>query len=179
MELKPEDLERLYGKHFFLVEPPMETQKEASDETDQVKTSAEKEVSKPNSGSPAASSAAGKLTWRPKPDSKVLFILHQSELRNKELTDLLKKIVQSIEIPFEKAGFGIVEGIPDLGQFDGMPNPYGVVFDHVLNPTGDNPVQVEGGDLYFTHRLDELKDNNEYKRALWNHLKHIKQQISH
>ena len=200
IELNYDDLQGLYGDKLYVLpedpgvsqpspKPPMEEKSEAKEPVSKVaatEQSEPQEVDPPQQVQPKVPAKpandglneAGQITWRPKPTSKVLFILHQEELRNKELTELLKKIVQSIEIPFESAGFGIVKGLPELKQFHGMPNPFGVVFDHVLNPSGDNPVEVEGGRLYFTHKLDELKDNRDYKRALWEFLKEIKSSIA-
>ncbi len=188
MELQHEDLRALYGEHFYVVPGGAEKETDTGEKPEE--KAVEKEEVTENASAPVAPQeiapptekkqpqSEGAITWRPKPTSKVLFILHQEELRNKELTELLKKIVQSIEIPFESAGFGIVKGLPELKQFHGIPNAFGVVFDHVLNPTGDNPVEVEGGQLYFTHRLAELQDNRDYKRALWEQLKLIKSKIS-
>lgn len=114
------------------------------------------------------------LQWRVKPTSKMLFILHQSEMRDAELTDFLRKIVTAIGIPFETAGFGIIAGEFDLRTFENMPNRYGVVFDgsiwhkpHAMAQFGDNEV-------FFTERLAVLQNDKEAKVQLWNYLKNLK-----
>lgn len=120
----------------------------------------------------------GPVIWKPKAESKVLFIIHRAELKQKELGDLLKKIVESIEIPFEQAGFGIIAGKPQLDDLLNMPNPYGVVFDYNFVEGGTNPVDKNGNRLYITRTLQELAENREYKMELWGFLKEIKTKIS-
>ncbi len=212
MDLIFDDLQKLYGDRFFLVpgdavfssseansEPlpeaqtvtPVEAQVETAPEA-QVETTPEAQVATPverkdSHESPPSSeevlTPTGKLTWRPKPQSQVLFILHASELGNRELTDLLKKIVASIEIPFDAAGFGVITGEINAADFRDMPNPYGVVFDNGLIFGDTNPTKVPGGQnieegtLYFTHRLAELKDDRELKKALWEQLQEIQQKL--
>lgn len=128
--------------------------------------------------SPPAQST-GAITWRTKPASQVLFILHQHEIKDKELGELLKKIVASIGIPFENAGFGIVKGTPNHADFAEMPNPYGVAFGTALQPApGQNPMQVPAGSIFFCNTLSELKDNKEYKMILWNYLKGLKEKLN-
>lgn len=120
----------------------------------------------------------GAIHWRPKPDSKVLFVLHQAEIRDTELAGLLKKIVQSIGIPFEAAGFGIIrEGKPNRADFLGMPNPYAVVFDDSLAPEGQLHIESDGKDIFFTANLARLNDDQSAKRTLWEHLKTIKSKL--
>ncbi len=176
MNLNLEDLQRLYGDRFFLV-PGDDTYHPfvvpAKGSTPIQSSTTTEEVLRPT----------GKLIWRPKPRSKVLFIIHQSELKDKVLTDLLKKIVESIEIPFDSAGFGIITGKINAMDFEGMPNPFGVVFDNALMFGDSNPIMVprnkniESGTLYFTQRLSKLKGDKELKKALWEQLQEIRQKL--
>lgn len=174
MELIPEDLQRLYGDRFFIVPGQgaegNSTAKEKAPSNQQGSTS-------DNSPSSSQEEPTGKLVWRPKPASKVLFILHASELKNKELTDLLKKIVESIKIPFEAAGFGVLTGDVNSADFQDMPNPFGVLFDSSIRFGDQNPLDVNGGKLFFTYKLSELMENRDYKKELWEQLQEIQSQI--
>ena len=195
-QLQAEDVVRLYGDRFYVVsdedvavtaEAPAETRATTPEVAEVGETSPEKPAEKPvekTAEKPTEAEEAAKveekdpgIIWRPKETSKVLFILHQSELKDKELTDLLKKIVQSIEIPFESAGFGIIVGEVRAEDFQAMPNPMGVIFDQSLNNTNENPAGIDGKTIWFTHRLAELKDNRDYKLALWESLKVIKKNL--
>ena len=176
MDYKIEDVKRLYGDRFYLMEPvpeivPEKQQQEAIDTGSEVKES-----------SAATSSAPEKspgIEWKLKPGSKVIFMLHQNEWSNRELTDLLKKIVQSLEISTDLAGFGLLPSDTALGaeKFAEMPAQFGVVFDSKLNPQNDNPGKFDGKQIFFAHTLEELTGNNDYKRALWDFLKTVKAQL--
>ncbi len=188
MELKAEDLQRLYGDWIFVI-PGDEAESGVNTyqgtETASPLPPAEKAAT-PSEGASSAHPApeestqlspTGKLIWRPKPASKVLFILHQSELKQKDLTDLLKKIVESIKIPFEAAGFGVITGDINSADFANMPNPFGVVFDSSIRYGDSNPTQANGGDLYFTYKLAELSEDRNKKKELWGQLQEIQAKL--
>ena len=177
MELKSEDLQRLYGDWIFIV--PEEGEEQAGDAANEAPAPKTEPDSPTETVSSTGDSPAptGKLIWRPKEASKVLFILHQSELKQKELTDLLKKIVESIKIPFEAAGFGVITGDINAADFANMPNPFGVLFDSDLRFGEGNPTEVYGGKLYFTHQLAALNENRDLKKELWGQLQEIQKQL--
>ncbi|MEM1000686.1 MAG: hypothetical protein AAGN35_26770 [Bacteroidota bacterium] len=185
----PEDVARLYGDRIYLVDdllgavepPPREAPRtlltvvrdpESAAPVAPPETPAPPEPEKPKEKK--ASYLKPGITWKPKDNSKVLFILHQAELKNKTLTELLKQIVLSIEIPFESAGFGIIKGPVVETEFEEMPNPYGIVFDETLLPGEKNPMPTVDGSVFFTQRLKDLQHDKTAKRALWNYLKSIK-----
>ncbi len=118
------------------------------------------------------------ITWKPKTSSVVLFVLQIAEFKNPELTELLKKIVESLGIPTDMVGFGQIDGPVQLEEFDHMPNPHAVVFDTDIWGGAENPVKLGKGEVFFTHRLEVLKDNNDLKRQLWVHLKLLKDRIT-
>ena len=68
--------------------------------------------------------AISAVVWKEKAASRILFIIREDEFRNKELTSLLKKIVASIEIPFEEAGFWCVERKVWPGRVPGNAKKY-------------------------------------------------------
>ena len=176
LQLLAEDVPRLYGKQFYITEHAP-AQLSPSTPAEALPPKAEPLVSPPQKEVSAPPQKAPGINWRPKDSSKVLFILHQSELKNKVLTDLLKQIVQAIEIPFPSAGFGIVTGEVQAGEFDNMPNPYGIVFDESLLPSGSNPYPTSEGEIFFTMRLKDLQHDRNAKRALWEFLKSIKPKL--
>lgn len=162
IELSFADVSRLYGKQFFLADPVADSPSSSAEEPDAPVPASEVKIGKPG------------IVWRPKDTSKVLFTLHQSELKNKVLTELLKQIVHAIGIPFPSAGFGIITDKVQPGEFDKMPNPYAIVFDESLLPGTENPIVTPGGTVFFTMRLNDLQHNRTAKRALWEFLKSIK-----
>jgi hypothetical protein len=117
------------------------------------------------------------ITWRPKPMSKVLFVLQLAEFKDPALTDFLKKIVDSLGIAPEFVGFGQIDGMVHLEEFDLMPNPFAVVFDSGVWGGADNPVKLGKGEVYFTQCLQVLQDDQDVKRQLWAHLKVLKEKI--
>jgi hypothetical protein len=117
------------------------------------------------------------ITWRPKPMSKVLFVLQLAEFKDAALTDFLKKIVDSLEIAPEFVGFGQIDGTVHLEEFDLMPNPFAIVFDSGVWGGADNPVKLGKGEVYFTQCLQVLQDDQDLKRQLWAHLKALKEKI--
>jgi DNA polymerase III psi subunit len=194
-----DDVARLYGGHFYLIDPvspagdeslqagaPLtlltlpDQSEEPPKSQDTTQTSGKEEENSPEADQgrdrPVRKASYDKpgIDWRPKENSKVLFVLHQSELKNKVLTELLKQIVLSINIPFDSAGFGIIKGPVSELEFQEMPNPNAIVFDPELLPGDKNPMPVVDGSIFFTERLKDLQHDKNAKRALWDHLKSIK-----
>jgi hypothetical protein len=128
-------------------------------------------------GAPEPTAVLG-IKWRPKASSKLLFVAHAAELKDPVLGELLKKIVASIGIPFDAAGFGIIQGAVQPGEFDLMPNPYGVVFDLDLWPGASNPCMVAGHELFFAPRLSALAEDKNAKKALWAFLQAVQPKIA-
>lgn len=172
MKLGNEDIKRLYGDVFYIAKEDFVNGKgEPQPEMDEIKTVPSENIEKEELV------PTGCINWRPKANSQVLFILHQKELKEKELTDLLKKIVQSIEIPFEAAGFGILTDTPNEADLDELPNQFGVVFDLSLNYSEQNPVDTKNGKLFFAATLSQLQNDRQAKMELWSQLKSIKEKL--
>lgn len=202
--ISTDSLKDLYGESFYLLEGELddvanenvpaegeakaqkpekpEAQMAVAEKTEEkpvektTEKSPEKAISKEATKPPA--NAKPGIVWRVKPTSKVLFIISKAEWSNSTLTDLLKKIVASLEIPFELAGFGLIEGPVQAAEFDQMPQKYGVVFDAHVVPFTDNPEMYNGNEVFFSHKLDLLKDNKEMKMELWGYLKQLKEKIN-
>lgn len=117
------------------------------------------------------------ITWRTKPASKMLFILQQTEIKDPILAEFLKKIVESIGIPFDSAGFGIINGPVNLREFEGMPNRYGVVFDADLWNEPNVATTFGDREVFFAPRLAFLQDDADSKRQLWGYLKNLKEML--
>ena len=118
------------------------------------------------------------ITWKLKKTTpKVLFVIQAVEFSNKELTDLLKKIVESLGIPTDFVSFGSIGGPISLPEFEAMPAPIAVVFDQGL-ASATNPVQVAAGEVFFTHPLAVLSTDNSLKRVLWEYLKQVQSKLA-
>lgn len=184
MDFTLDDIKNLYGDFIYIIpeagqikQPakPAVEKKEAPvvQETapEELPEKSPKEKAAPTPKTPEA--AAPGITWKPKENSKVLFVLHPDEFKNKKLTNLLKDIVAAMKIPFEDAGFGTIEGPVGPSDWKSMPNPYAVIFDLELNRSGENPLLVGDKKIYFSGTLAELESNRTMKRELWNHLQSI------
>jgi hypothetical protein len=118
------------------------------------------------------------ITWRLKKTApSVLFVLQTTEFGNKQLTDLLKKIVESLGIEAERVSFGAIDGVPSLSEFDDMPAKFAIVFDQTLFASS-NPQPVAAGEVFFSHPLSVLSTDNDLKRVLWSYLKQIQPKLS-
>jgi DNA polymerase III psi subunit len=117
------------------------------------------------------------ITWKPKPGSKILFVLQAEEFKDKELGELLKKIVESLEIPLEFAGFGMISGEISMEEFEAMPTQYAVVFDQQLASVAPNPVVHAGKSIFFSQSLRILSSDTNSKKALWGYLKEVRMQF--
>lgn len=189
MDLRAEDLQALYGDSFFLV--PGDSFFEAHEKsTSSTPSTAEvtptEATSTPSETTPVAKEPtpesgnrpSGNLIWKPKPASKVLFVLHTEEFKDKELALLLKRIVESIQIPLDSAGFGVLKGGPiNAADFNDMPNTFAVIFDLTMEFGGINPAIFPTGTVYFAHKLSELQDSRDFKKELWEQLKEIHSQL--
>lgn len=113
------------------------------------------------------------ITWKPKEKSKVLFVLYPKEFKNKKLTNLLKDIVGAMQIPFDDAGFGTLEGPIGPIDWEAMPNPFAVIFDTSLNSSGQNPLVVGNKKIFFAAKLADLEASRDLKKELWKHLQVI------
>ncbi len=191
----PESIFLLYGETFYLV-PSAEDDLKPRQEQQKVGTSpaiaptskpiAEKPVSAPSEiktpvtspvETPIPAMKPG-IQWRTKPAAKMMFIMQQVELKDPVLSDLLKKIVEAIGIPFEAAGFGIIDGPVNLAEFESMPNRYGVVFDGDLWRSPNMATTFGDKEVFFSMRLAYLQNDAESKRQLWDYLKNLKQLLT-
>lgn len=129
----------------------------------------------PADQAPAATSG---ITWRLKPTPpRILFVLQAEEFRNKELTELLKKIVESLKIDTDLVSFGSIGGPISLAELQAMPAPIAVLFDQSL-AEGQNPQPVAVGEVFFSHPLADLAQDNTLKRLLWDYLKQVQSKLA-
>jgi hypothetical protein len=168
IKLTVEDLEPLFGPKLFIMD---QVQVAINPKSEVATPSLQHQESLPE---PKADS----IKWKPKPTSKVLFVLHESEMKDKACTELLKKIVASIGIPFESAGFGVMTSKPDRDAFSSMPNRIAVVFDKEVAWETTNPIAEGFGEVFFAHTLTALESDRTYKQELWNYLKALRDQLS-
>lgn len=180
MELKPADIMQLYGDKFFIVPgdggksaqtaaAPSTLVKEAIPEVVPTDSPAQVEPAK----------SAPSIKWGLKPDSRVIFIFTMVEKANPDLTELLKKIVDSLGIPTDHAGFGFITGEDIEGDLEIIPGKFGIVFGKHFNKrsASENPAPFNGIPVFFAHSLEALSENREFKLELWNYLKSIQPNI--
>jgi hypothetical protein len=117
------------------------------------------------------------VAWKLKPGTRALFVMHEDEFKNKTLTDLLRKIVLSINLPAEMAGFGVIRKGASAVEFTDFPGNIAVVFDDSLNTGATNPMDMADKRIYFSRKLAQLTNSEPDKRLLWANLKEIKKQL--
>lgn len=118
------------------------------------------------------------IVWRLKDTApKILFVLQAAEFKNKELTDLLKKIVESLGIAAELVSFGSITGPFTVAELDAMPAPIAVLFDQTLLKD-TNPQAVKAGEVFYSHPLAALSVDNALKRILWEYLKQVQPKLA-
>ncbi len=189
LPISADSLKDLYGESFYLLEGELEGEVTASDvpAADASDTAVPNQENKTSEKAPAtaqpvaetpAADAKPGITWRVKPTSKVLFIISAEEWSNKVLLELLKKIVASLGLPFELAGFGLINGPVQASEFEQMPQKYGVVFDADVLPFTNNPSSFAQNEVFFSHKLNLLQDDKQMKMELWGYLKQLKEIIN-
>ncbi|MCB9232869.1 MAG: hypothetical protein H6581_14450 [Bacteroidia bacterium] len=194
MLLSKEELKRLFPDPIYLIpgeqtgvlekEKPVQEAKESVKEPEVLPVLAEKQPESlsmqekaPDSVAPALT--PGTIKWGLKPESKVILILTQAERNDKELTGLLKAIVESLGIPTEQVGFGFIQGDDISAPLQEIPGKFGIVFGKHFNMPEEsgNPAQFNGIPVFFSYSLQELSQNRAYKLELWEYFKSIKSQI--
>lgn len=169
-----EDVLQLYGPKLYRVggediqvQAPLDTPVAPRVEATPMET--------PATQAPAATSG---ITWRLKQTApKILFVLQGEEFRDKELTELLKKIVESLKIDTAFVSFGVIGGPISLAELHAMPAPIAVLFDQSL-AQGQNPQPVAAGEVFFSHPLASLAQDNTLKRSLWEYLKQVQPKLA-
>lgn len=191
VDLSTEDIRLLYGDMIYLVPEEGHSEGKTSssgtetpvaepvaEHVGKVEAEASPETETPEEKAPETpeTPAEPRIRWIPKADSRVLFVLQNTEMKNKALTALLRKIVESLDIPFDAAGFGIIDGSPLTADWEAMPNPFGVVFDRDLAFT-ENPFFYGERELFFSYSLSELESDRDKKKELWAYLKTVKERL--
>lgn len=171
VELTPADVARIYGKRLFAI-PSKGPQEVVNATVLPEKVAAP--VAKPIEKEPSLPA----FTWKGKPTQRVVFIMNQEEFTDRELTELLKKIVRSIKLPLEEAGFGIVNRKPVEEDFADIPVRFAVVLDDSLNPSGINPLRLGDKFIVFGKRLSLLANDQGHKKALWDRLQEMMNEIN-
>lgn len=117
------------------------------------------------------------ISWKTRPESKVIFLLHESEFNNKILTDFLKKIASYLQMPEGFAGFGIIRSNPTDEDLSALPAAFGIVFDESLKRE-PQPFQAGEKRIFFSKKLKDLKDDIPEKKILQGYLNEIKNALS-
>lgn len=184
----PESISLLFGEAFYIVpeqgdavdapaKPAKEAAKPVTAAIPKIDPPTTPQVQEPVRVDPPVVQPRAGIQWRAKPTSKMMFILQQAELKDPILTEFLKKIVEAIGIPFDSAGFGIINGPVNLAEFEQMPNRYGVVFDGDLWMSPNVATTFGDKEVFFSMRLAYLQNDADSKRELWGYLKNLKEML--
>lgn len=183
MNFTPKDLERLYGERIFILpdvlkgEAGYEESVQAAEEETPQETVEATSTETPAQESMKQEAEPPVIEWKPKDNSKVLFVLRPKEFTDRSLTNLLKKIVEAMKIPFSDAGFGIMREIPSETDWEAMPNQFAIIFDEAANFSRQNPLIYKDKEIHFAPKLAQLNGNREAKKELWDRLQGIMEKI--
>jgi hypothetical protein len=109
-----------------------------------------------------------------KPDAGITFFLRETEFQRKDLTDILKKIVEAMQIPFSEVSFGKILRPAKSEDFAQMKTPYGVILD--LNYLPLDAGEMESPDMKGLHVIPclvDMQENEGVKRKAWQRLKKL------
>lgn len=138
MEFTRDDIQRLYGRVFFMLPEAEAPAREA--------------VLPP--ADPAWLSGGPAVNWKMKPQARLALILSQAEFNDRTLTGQLKKWVEAAQVPTDLIGFGVVDsaGLPvDVRK---MPVNTGILFFEA--PSSASPsLQVGGKDFFLAGTLSQ------------------------
>ena len=118
------------------------------------------------------------VRWKTKPDARLMLMMAPGEMKDTRLTDLLKRIVQALEIPFEYCGFGMVQAPLQAADLAEMPTQRGVLFGRQYYPGAEGLVQEEDKQLYVVPALYEMIDNKANKKLAWQALETLKNDLA-
>jgi hypothetical protein len=109
-----------------------------------------------------------------KPDARITFFLREAEFQRKDLTDLLKKIVEAMKIPFPEVSFAKILRPASGADFSMMKTPYGIILDLNYLPLdpGEEGRDRETG-LHVIPCLSDMQESEGVKRKAWQVLKRI------
>jgi hypothetical protein len=189
MQFTPADIARLYGGRLYVIRERGEAQatpktpSPAVPETEAEKP-AEKPVRKAKTTAPEAqpevkqetAPSTPALTWKLKNDSpKVIFMLPEIEFGNKQLTELLRKIVVASQVPTDDVGFGVIHHKPSAADLAAMPAPYGFLLDDSMSPFPANVAEIEGRKIWVAKKLSLMAKDDSLKADLWRMMKEFMQ----
>jgi DNA polymerase III psi subunit len=114
------------------------------------------------------------IIWRNKPQGKVTFVIDEPEIKDKNLTSLLKNIVAAIQIPFDAVNFGVITHPFTLENFQSMATEQAVVFGLEYLPATENPISYQNRTIYKVPKLAQMVNNQAQKKIAWNTLQILK-----
>jgi|GEM_PF-5463098 len=114
------------------------------------------------------------IQFMDKPKGGITFFIRDAEFRRKELTDMLKRIVDAMSIPHEEVNFGKIERPATTEDFMKMKTKFGLVFDLTYQASGNLVTEEQPlPGLYVLPSLDDMFGNEPIKRKAWTVMKRI------
>jgi hypothetical protein len=104
------------------------------------------------------------IAWKNKPQGKITFVIDEPEIKDKNLTSLLKNIVAAIQIPFEAVNFGVITQPFTLENFQSMATEQAVVFGLEYLPAAENPIYYQNRTIYKVPKLTQMVNNQAQKK---------------
>ncbi len=186
MQFTSADIARLYGTRLFVIRdrgaspvPPVEslpTQKEPEVPSEKPVTKAKSKAAETPAVQQPEAPATPSISWKLKNDQpKVIFMLPELEFSNKQLTELLRKIVVASQVPTEDVGFGVLHRKPSVEELAEMPAPYGFLLDDTLNPFSTPVAEANGKRIWVAKRLSLMAKEESLKAELWRMMKEFMQ----
>ena len=160
MDLSPQDVLRLYGKHLFVINPPQQPQA-AGDAPIEEQPAAPTMPAVP----PAFLKGGKPINWKLKPESTLALILAEPEFKNKDLTALLKQCMIQSGVALDKIGFGVFDAGCTHFDLSDLPTPLGIMFGAF--PAGtDAPVQWETKTVFGAQSLAALHQEEQRQQLI-------------
>ncbi len=200
MELNEEDIGRLYGRVFFLLEgdrPIPETaaaeenieitptEKDPVREIEAYPTTVDQEPEKNPIPAPeekkevsyeAFIGMGSMADWRLKKQSEVALIVLKNEFDDREAMANLKNLMVSAGIDLSKIGFGVIESQQNQWNLSDMPVPKGIIFADFSQKL-PSPISWKGKEFFPAAPIAKISKDERYGLAMDRLLRRIREDL--
>lgn len=108
------------------------------------------------------------VKWKNKPQGKITFFIDKDEIKDKELTELLKNIVLALQIPTEFVSFAAIQGHFNAGVFKSMQTKIGLIFGDFFQGEAGTYGEKQ---IYIVPNLTEMTADENNKKIAWKTMK--------
>jgi hypothetical protein len=116
-----------------------------------------------------------RVEFKEKPLARLTVFLCEAEYSNRQLTELLKKIIEALELPLQVVAFGKVKAQLLPEDFEAMPTRYGLLFgaEWLAQPLPS----FSNKQVFVVNSLQVLSQNVSAKREAWEVMKSFKDDL--